>query len=74
MIIYYSQHYIAKLCNETDTSISRIVERSSIRPSFNVGLRLLYTEAEMREILGLVTEYRLRVPKIPRTQKGLFAQ
>ena len=70
----YSQHDIAKICNETDTTISRVVERSSIRATVRVGIRLLFSEIQKDEILRLVTEYRLRVSKIPRTKKGLFDQ
>lgn len=70
----YSQHDIAQICNETDTTISRVVERSSIRATVRVGIRLLFSETQKDEILRLVTEYRLRVPKIPRTKKGLIHQ
>ena len=66
----YSQHDIAKICNERDMAISRILERSTIRPSVTLGLRLLFTEEQKDEVLRLVAEYRQLVPKVKRTRKA----
>ena len=67
----YSQHDIAKLCNETDTAISRVVERFQIRPSITLGMRLLFDDAQKNEILHLMGDYRRNFPKVRRTQRGI---